>query len=314
MWSQFSVERLFVAINSEENCLENLNFVSHLVLICSQSSSNNLQSSQISKFFNRPPPVDNNIPSTSNALQANLYMEKRSEEGSTSSSPPTQLEIEETPTASGDTNTKELNVPKTQCDSGGVKTKRLFEGANSIVDSKKTIKNFFVAEHDESLNDFEVPKKVARKTASTITKSTATKRSKSTKERRRKQPDIRKIMQKQNEGLALDENEELQLAMELSKAESSEQIDRPNLDQFAYKPKNGKQSLFLILKTLIDRIEFDRLQRTGDFFRSSKIVKSAKQMEIKMYAFDASRRSIAEHEKERTCRRTADGQHFDRIA
>lgn len=237
------------------------------------------------------------------------------EEGSASSSPPTQSEIEKTLLVSSDTNTKELNVPKSPCNSGRVKTKRVFEAANPAVDSKKTIKNFFAAEHDGSLNDFEVPKKVARKTSNTIiTKSTSTKRSKSTKERRKKQPDIRRIMQKQNEGLALDEDEELQLAMELSKAESSEQIDRPNFDQFAYKPKNGKQSMFIISKSLIDRIEFDRLQRTGNHFRRSKIAKRAKQMEIKMYATDASRRPSAELKKERTCRRSADGQYFDRIA
>lgn len=162
-------------------------------------------------------------------------------EGSTSSSNSKESKTDDTSTCSGDANTKEPKTTKNLRDFERVKTKRLFDASNAIADTKKTITNFFVAEQNESLSDFEIPKKVARKTSKTTT--TTTKKPKTTKSRSKKQPDIRKILQKQNDGVNLNEDEELQLAMELSKAESNELIDRADFEQFEYKPKNGEKFL-----------------------------------------------------------------------
>lgn len=190
---------------------------------------------QISKFFNRPSPTDNINPSTSSAIHPRIDEEKPLAKDSTSSSNSKLLKINETFSVTDDVNAKGTkgtqNVPEIE----RAKTKRLFDESNTKADSKKTIKNFFAADNNESLSDFEVPNKVARKSSTKTTKKART-----TKSRSRKQPDIRKILQKRNDGVDLNEDEELQFAMELSKAESNEQIDPTNLDQFEYKPKNGK--------------------------------------------------------------------------
>lgn len=127
-----------------------------------------------------------------------------------------------------------------------VKTKRLFEEGNSTAGSKKTIKNFFANEHNDSLSDFEVPAKIARKTtkasssSSSSSSTSAARKTKTSKSRSKKQPDIRKIMKKQNDGIALNEDEQMQLAVELSKVDSAENLDPTYFDQFEYKAKNQR--------------------------------------------------------------------------
>lgn len=200
-------------------------------------SSNSVQSSQISKFFNRPVPTDNNNPSTStfSATQSDIDENKVTTEDSKNAK---QSETDETSTSSSEAKAKEPKTTKRQHTGEREETKRLFDASNPIVDANKTIKNFFAAEHSESLGDFEVPKKVARTNSKTA--STTTKRAKSTKSCSKKQPDIRKILKKQTDGIDLDEDEELRLVMELSKAESDERMEQANFEQFEYKPKNGR--------------------------------------------------------------------------
>lgn len=139
-------------------------------------------------------------------------------------------------------NVKQSKTIKNQFDGDRGKTKRLFVASNPIIESNKTIKKFFAAEYNEneSLNDFEIPKKVARKSSKTSTTSSTTtaRKVKTAKSRNKKLPDIRKILRKQQNGIDLDEDEELQLAVELSKIESNERNDQGNFEQFDYKPKN----------------------------------------------------------------------------
>lgn len=193
------------------------------------------QSSQISKFFNRPLSTDDNYaPSTSSANQMSVEDEKPENVDSAATSSNSRQSDD---TSNSDANTKEPNTTEIPHKIERVKTKRLFDVNKQITDTKKTIKNFFAADHNESLTDFEIPKKVARKSSTTTTKKPKTTRSRS-----KKQPDIRKILKKQNDGVALNEEEEIQLTMEISKIESNETDGsnlQTNFDQFEYKPKNG---------------------------------------------------------------------------
>lgn len=188
-------------------------------------------------------PAENINPSTSSAINLKIDEEEPIPEDSTSSSIPKRSKTNEFSSTTNDANANRTKSTQNALGIERTKTKRLFDESNPIADTKKTIKNFFAADHNESLSDFEVPNKVARKSSKT---KTTTKKTKTTKSRSKKQPDIRKILKKRNDGIALDEDEELQFAMELSKAESNEQIDPTNLDRFEYKPKNGKRFLTIL--------------------------------------------------------------------
>lgn len=215
-----------------------------LVPIHSHSSGNSVQSSQISKFFNRPSSADSNHSNTGRAMQSTDDGKKSTFNDPSSSSNSKQSENDDdASTSSSDTNAKVPKTSEKRHEIERVKTKRLFDADNAIADSKNTIKNFFATEHNESLGEFEIPTKIARKSSKTATTKTRTtaKKAKTTKSRSKKQSDIRNILKKQNDGIDLNEDEELQLAMELSMAESTKRIDLVNFDEFEYKQKNGKQ-------------------------------------------------------------------------
>lgn len=201
-------------------------------------------------------------------------------EDSTSSSNPKRSKIKENSSFINDAIAKGTKRTQNVPENERTKTKRLFDESNLIADSKKTIKNFFAADHNESLSDFEVPNKVARKSSKKTT-TTTTKKAKTTKSRGKKQSDIRKILQKRNEGVDLNEDEELQFAMELSKAESKEQKDLMNLDKFEYKPKNGRQFLSISKTSINELCIFTGTREIASIFGAQKTLKVQKKWKSK---------------------------------
>lgn len=112
-------------------------------------------------------------------------------------------------------------------------------------DSTSTIKSFFSNQNNDSLSDFEIPNKVAKK----IPKPLPSKTAKGTRTRR-KQPDIRKALSKKDAASGdyshLPEEAQLELALAMSKAVSAngtatDASGQPiDLDCFEFKPTSAK--------------------------------------------------------------------------
>lgn len=117
-------------------------------------------------------------------------------------------------------------------------------------DSTSTIKSFFSNELNDSLADFEVPNKIAKR----MPKVPTTKVVKKTRSRQKKrQPDIRKALSKDdatssNDYSHLPEEAQLELALAISKAESMNVRDASSdsksvdVDVFAFNPTSLKSS------------------------------------------------------------------------
>lgn len=111
---------------------------------------------------------------------------------------------------------------------------------DKAIDSKSTIKTFFSNDNNDSMADFEIPTKVAKRPSIKPTQSKVAKSSRT----RRKQPDIRKVLKKQDAASEnysyLPEEAQLELALEMSKA-ATETLDQPlNLQAYEFKPANAK--------------------------------------------------------------------------
>lgn len=108
-------------------------------------------------------------------------------------------------------------------------------------DSKPTIKSFFSNDNNDSLSDFEIPTKVAKRVPKILPSKTS-----KTSRSRRKQPDIRKALGKRNakptDYSHLPENAQLELALAMSKAESNAKLNEEpfSLESYQFKPTNAK--------------------------------------------------------------------------
>lgn len=102
-------------------------------------------------------------------------------------------------------------------------------------ETKSTIKSFFSNDSNDSMLDFQIPEKVARK----VSKIPSTKSTKVTRTHR-KQQDIRKVLHKQNDGSQLTEEAQLELALALSKAEASGAKSDFDFKAYEFNQKNGK--------------------------------------------------------------------------
>lgn len=104
---------------------------------------------------------------------------------------------------------------------------------------KKAISKFFSNEHEDSLNDFEIPLKVSKKTAKPSVSTM--KKTKAKSAGSKKQADIRKSIQKKPKINDLSEEEQFQLALALSRQEAESTNEKTSevksiIDQFAYQP------------------------------------------------------------------------------
>lgn len=112
--------------------------------------------------------------------------------------------------------------------------------SDTATDSKSTIKTFFSNDINDSMADFEIPTKVAKRPPIKPTQSKVAKSSRT----RRKQPDIRKVLKKHDAASEnysyLPEEAQLELALAMSKA-AAETPNQPfNLQEFEFKPANAK--------------------------------------------------------------------------
>lgn len=108
--------------------------------------------------------------------------------------------------------------------------------SSSLQESKSTIKSFFSNERDDSMADFEIPEKIVKRTS----KIQPIKTVKSSRARR-KHPDIRKVFNKRCASPEtinqLSEGAQLELALALSKVESSGAKNNIDLKEFEFKCK-----------------------------------------------------------------------------
>ncbi|XP_055322209.1 structure-specific endonuclease subunit SLX4 isoform X2 [Sitodiplosis mosellana] len=198
-----------------------------------------LPNSQISRFFSHSNASDG-VPKTENlAPVGDVDIDKCSQSTSNSCDKPS-LEMESVKRNNDITDDKP-NIDVTKKPSERKKTKNV-QRNDKASDSKSTstIKSFFSNDNNDSMADFEIPTKVAKRPPTKPIPSKTTKSSRT----RRKQPDIRKVLKKRDAASEnyshLPEEAQLQLALAMSKA-AAEVPDQPiNFDEFEFKPTNAK--------------------------------------------------------------------------
>lgn len=201
-----------------------------------------LPNSQISRFFSQPNQTIENISKAENPSAECLASKKSITSAENNDTLQNVQNICDKPS----TDSKETNEDSMKHSIDKRKIKSVHRIAFN--DSKSTIKSFFSNEHNDSMADFEIPNKVAKRVSKPV-QSKTTKYSRT----RRKQPDIRKALNKRDEATTdyshLPEDAQLELALALSKAEADHvasdtvAAESINFDAFEFKPKNANGDL-----------------------------------------------------------------------
>ncbi|XP_031631426.1 structure-specific endonuclease subunit SLX4 isoform X2 [Contarinia nasturtii] len=199
-------------------------------------TNSQLPNSQISRFFSQSNQTSDEIVKTESVASAQCQKDTSLQSAENICDKRESVPIER----NGINGSSEITTTKHSSD----KTKAKSIHRTMSNDSKSTIKSFFSNEHNDSMADFEIPTKVAKKASKPPVTSKTTKQSRA----RRKQPDIRKALNKRDDTDTdyshLPEDAQLELALALSKAEShaaTDPIAKKSIDfeAFEFKPKNA---------------------------------------------------------------------------
>lgn len=194
-----------------------------------------LPSSQISRFFSHSNANDEDQKTINNNRTENNKDEDAERPTSTSS----DCDRLKLPDNASENSKKDVAIERNH-----TKTQHRTQTAASSNNIRSTIKTFFSNENNDSLSDFEIPAKVAKK----MPRQLPSKTSKS-KKTHRKQPDIRKVLSKRDatskDYSHLSEDAQLELALAMSKAESANEnrtnADQPiNLECYEFKSANSQ--------------------------------------------------------------------------
>lgn len=209
-----------------------ISIMAFFLFISFYRSNTQLPNSQISRFFSQPNASDNELATD------NVAPEEKDVDKCTQDKPSFEIENEKRTIDISDE--KQSVVTKTNMERKKTKSVQRTEKYELINDSKSTIKSFFSNDKNESMADFEIPAKIAKRPPSKPVPSKTAKNSRA----RRKQPDIRKVLNKRDTPTEdysyLPEDAQLELALAMSKA-TAEALDKPiNLEAFEFKPTNSK--------------------------------------------------------------------------
>lgn len=240
------------------------------------NTNTQLPNSQISRFFSHSNTSDG-LPKIENVAPKDDGVDKCLESTSNSCDKPS-LDMVNGNNELSDEKQKDLTMKRSE----NKKTKCVQRKDKTVSsDSKSTIKSFFTNnDMNDSMADFEIPAKIAKRPPSKSVPSKTTKSSRI----RRKQPDIRKVLKKQDaqsedySHLPEDAQMELALAMSKASAEASDQLI--DLQAFEFKPKNAKMNgefnqFFNIPKKINARFKWNskctQLTRRKDDVQKSKV-------------------------------------------
>lgn len=195
-----------------------------------------MPNSQISRFFSHSN-VSDGVPKSETAVPKDIVVDKCLQSISNSCDK-SSLEVENEK-ANNKTSDDKQNKDATKELSKRKKTRSVHHN-DKATDSKSTIKTFFSNDNNDSMADFEIPTKVAKRPPIKSTQSKVATSSRT----RRKQPDIRKVLKKHDAASEnysyLPEEAQLELALAMSKA-AAETPDQPfNLQAYEFKPANAK--------------------------------------------------------------------------
>lgn len=193
-----------------------------------------LQSSQISRFFSHSQPNEE----TQNAITFQTIHRKPIENDNQNEAVIGSKSINnDNESMRSLDNQCEVEIPKQIGEN-----KKKHSHNSKMIDTKSTIKSFFSNGINDSLSDFEIPNKVAKK----VPKPLPSKTVKSSRSRR-KQPDIRKALNKKEttseDYSHLPENAQVEIALAMSMAETianaSDVSNEPfDFDKYKFKPLN----------------------------------------------------------------------------
>lgn len=252
--------------------------------------------SQISRFFSNPSTNANGGTSTmENVLLQNL--DKNSETILNDCDKNEQSNKKNVVTERSSKMTHNENTEQSE----RTKTKVLQRNEEiSSSDSKSTIKSFFSNEKNDSLSDFEIPSKVAKRVPK-IMPSKSSKVSRS----RRKQPDIRKALGKRDANEIdyshLPEDAQMELALAISKADSdvNSNDDPLSLDSYKFKPTKSMANgdfydFFNMPKKKNARFKWNskctQLTRRKDDIQKSKIQNKVDELLLNNIIIESSQR------------------------
>lgn len=202
------------------------------VFVCRTNTQ--LPNSQISRFFSQSNTSDD-VPKTDNTTPKQIGADICSQ-STANSCDKLSLEVENGKRKIETSDEQPNDITKKQTER---KKSKGVQRIDKTADTKSTIKSFFSNDHNDSMADFEIPAKVAKRPP----KPMLSKTTKSTRVRR-KQPDIRKVLKKQDtqsdDYSHLPEDAQLELALAMSKATAEASSQPINLDVFEFKPTNSK--------------------------------------------------------------------------
>lgn len=196
-----------------------------------------MPSSQISRFFSHSNATDETHKTLNNNNQSENNKDEDAECLTSTSSDCDRLKLPDNSSENSKNDVAVERIPS--------KTQHRTQNAASADNHRSTIKTFFSNENNDSLADFEIPTKVAKK----MPRALPSKASKS-KKTRRKQPDIRQVLSKRDTTSDnyshLSEDAQFELALAMSKAESATEnrTDTPdqliNLGAYEFKSTNSQ--------------------------------------------------------------------------